>query len=289
MEFTSILYPVLVFAGLGLLLGLILGYANDKFKVEVDERIPQVREALPGANCGGCGYAGCDAYAEAVVQGLAKPNLCTPGGDASSSKIGEIMGLKVEAGEAKVAYVRCKGTCEVAKEKYDYEGIKDCNQAMVVPGTGAKSCTYGCLGLGSCIKVCNFGALEIKDGVAVVNKEKCVACGACVGACPKGLIDIVPKKALVLVQCNSKAKGKEVMDACSVGCVSCSLCVKSCPKEAIEMVNNLPVIDYSKCVNCGICANKCPKHSIQNNRVVVKKNLEAKKIEHEENTQSSNK
>ncbi|MEG2353097.1 MAG: RnfABCDGE type electron transport complex subunit B [Clostridium sp.] len=277
MEITNILYPVLVFASLGLLLGLILGYANNKFKVEVDDRIPQVREALPGANCGGCGFAGCDAYAEAVVQGLAKANLCTPGGEGCSTKIGNIMGFTVEAGEANVAYVKCKGTCGIAKVKYQYDGIADCNQAMVVPGSGDKLCSDGCLGLGSCIKVCHFDALEIKDGVAVVNKENCVACGACVDICPKGLIEIVPKKALVLIQCNSKSKGKEVMDSCDVGCIACTLCLKACPKDAIEMNNNLPVIDYKKCVNCGICANKCPKNCIENKRVIVKKTIETKK------------
>lgn len=267
MNVKEILFPVLSLGGLGLLFGLLLGYANKKFKVEVDERIPKVRECLPGANCGACGFAGCDAYAEAVVsQGMA-PNLCIPGGSSSSEKISEILGVAVEAeSDPQVAYVKCKGTCDKAKKKAVYDGIQDCNMAVLAPGGGDKACEFGCLGLGSCVKACKFDALEIVDGIAKVNEEKCVACGACTEACPKGIIQLVPKKSKIRIQCNSKAKGKEVMDACTVGCISCGLCAKNCPKEAITMVNNLPVIDYDKCVNCGICANKCPKNCIENLR-----------------------
>ncbi|HAG43558.1 MAG TPA: ferredoxin [Clostridium sp.] len=266
MELKAILYPVLSLGGLGLLFGLLLGYANDKFKVEVDERIPLVRDCLPGANCGGCGFAGCDAYAEAVVSEGVAPNLCSPGGSACAEKISNILGVSLEESDPKVAYVRCKGTCGLAKEKSLYFGIRDCNEAMNVPGNGSKACIDGCLGLGSCVKVCQFDALEIVDGVARIIEDKCVACGACVNACPKGIIGILPKNSKVRVQCNSKAKGKEVIDVCSVGCITCSLCAKNCPKEAIVMENNLPVIDYDKCVNCGICSNKCPKNSIENLR-----------------------
>ena len=271
MEIKEILFPVLSLGGLGLLFGLLLGFANDKFKVEVDERIPKVRECLPGANCGSCGFAGCDAYAEAVVNGEAKPNLCNPGGSSAASNISEILGISVEMGDPVVAYVHCNGTCNNAKTKSIYYGVKDCNMAMNTPGAGNKSCEFGCLGFGSCVKACKFDALEIVDGVAKVNKDNCVACGACVNACPKGIISIVPKETKVLINCNSHSKGKEVMDACSVGCIGCGLCAKNCPKEAITMVNNLPVIDYSKCVNCGICANKCPKHCIENLRKPVNK------------------
>lgn len=271
MEIKEILFPVLSLGGLGLLFGLLLGFANDKFKVEVDERIPKVRECLPGANCGSCGFAGCDAYAEAVVNGEAKPNLCNPGGSSAASNISEILGISVEMGDLVVAYVHCNGTCNNAKTKSIYYGVKDCNMAMNTPGAGNKSCDFGCLGFGSCVKACKFDALEIVDGVAKVNKDNCVACGACVNACPKGIITIVPKETKVLINCNSHSKGKEVMDACSVGCIGCGLCAKNCPKEAITMVNNLPVIDYSKCVNCGICANKCPKHCIENLRKPVNK------------------
>lgn len=270
----DILYPILALGGLGLLFGLVLGYSSKKFAVEVDPKVPLIREALPGANCGGCGYAGCDAYAEAVASGAAAPNCCPIGGAACAENIGSIMGLTVDASEPKVAYVKCQGTCEKAKDKYAYYGLIDCQEAMNVPGAGAKTCEFGCLGYGSCVKACAFDAIDIVDGIAKVNKENCVACGACIKACPKGIIELVPEKQKVFVACNSKAKGLEVKNACSVGCIGCGICAKACPKDAITMVNNLSVIDYSKCVNCGICAQKCPTKAILNFRQPVKPKVE---------------
>lgn len=266
MDMKSLIFPIVSLGGMGLAFGLILGYASKKFKVEVDPKIPLVKDALPGANCGGCGYPGCDAYAEAVVNGDAAPTLCGPGGSSCSEKIAEILGVTVETADPKVAFVKCKGTCDKAKEKYIYYGIKDCRQAVVTPGGGSKACEYGCLGLGSCVEVCKFNALKIVDGVAVVNEKNCVACGACVDICPKGLFDMVPAKSLVRIECNSKSRGKEVKDSCTVGCIGCTLCIKACPKDAMVMENNLPVIDYSKCVNCGLCAMKCPTNAILNLR-----------------------
>ncbi|MBE6044398.1 MAG: Fe-S cluster domain-containing protein [Clostridium thermopalmarium] len=262
----EILYPILSIGGLGLVFGSLLGFASKKFAVPVDERVPLIRECLPGANCGGCGFAGCDAYAEAVASGNAAPNCCPIGGAPVAAKIGEVMGIKVEASEPKMAYVKCQGTCEKAKDSYKYYGLEDCQQAMNVPGSGAKSCSYGCLGYGSCVKACQFDAIDIVDGVAKVNKDNCVACGACVTACPKGIIELVPQKQKVFVTCNSKDKGLDVKNSCSVGCIACTLCVKACPKEAITMVDNLSVIDYSKCVNCGLCEKKCPTKAILNFR-----------------------
>ncbi|MEG2935813.1 MAG: RnfABCDGE type electron transport complex subunit B [Clostridium sp.] len=271
MELQSLVAPVVSLGGLGLVFGALLGYANSKFKVEVDERIPLVRDCLPGANCGGCGFAGCDAYAEAVVMGTAPTNKCAPGGGACVSKISEILGVEASVGEPMTAFVRCKGTPDVAKEKYNYIGILDCNHAAVAPGGGSKTCGNGCLGLGSCVKACEFDAIHIVNGVAVVDEKKCVACSACTAVCPKEIIHLVPKKTKVRIECNNKEKGKEVMSACDVGCIGCGICMKNCPKDAIEIVNNIPVFDYSKCVNCGICANKCPKNSIINLRKPVLK------------------
>ncbi|GAA0779388.1 Fe-S cluster domain-containing protein [Clostridium subterminale] len=272
MDLSNLVAPVVSLGGLGLVFGALLGYASNKFKVEVDERIPLVRECLPGANCGGCGFAGCDAYAEAVVMGTAPTNKCSPGGAEAVTKISSILGVEASTTEPMVAFVRCKGTPDVAREKYNYIGILDCNQASVAPGGGSKTCEFGCLGLGSCVKACEFGALSIVNGVASIDDEKCVACGACISACPKTLIHLVPKKSKVRIDCNNKSKGKEVMDACDVGCIGCGICMKNCPKDAIEIINNIPVFDYNKCVNCGICANKCPKNSILNlKKPVLKK------------------
>lgn len=258
MDINNLIYPVISIGGMGLVFGVVLGYANKKFHVPVDPKIPIVREALPSANCGACGFAGCDAYAAAVVEGDTPLNLCSVGGASVAEKIGEIMGVSVETANPQVAFVKCKGTCTVAKEKYDYDGIKDCRQAVIAPGGGPKACADGCLGFASCVRACEFNALHIIDGVAVVYKDNCVACGACIEVCPKNLIEFVPATQEVLIECNSKSKGKTVKDNCGVGCIACGMCARVCPSEAIVMVNNLPVIDFEKCTQCGLCATKCP-------------------------------
>ena len=258
MDINNLIYPVISLGGMGLVFGVVLGYANKKFHVPVNPQIPLVREALPSANCGACGYAGCDAYAAAVVEEGAAPNLCTPGGTSTATAIGEILGVSVETANRQVAFVKCKGTCSVAKEKYEYDGIMDCRQAIIAPGGGPKACIDGCMGFASCVRSCEFNALHIIDGVAVVYKDNCVACGACIKVCPKDLIEFVPASQEVLIECNSKSKGKSVKDNCEVGCIACTMCVRACPEQAIVMVNNLATIDFDKCTNCGICATKCP-------------------------------
>lgn len=270
MDLSNLVAPVLSLGGLGLVFGCLLGFANKKFSVEVDPKIPQVRECLPGANCGGCGFAGCDAYAEAIVNGEAKPNRCNAGGAVAAEKIAKVLGVEVETSDPICAHVKCNGTCSACKEKFEYYGALDCRQAALTPGGGSKACQFGCLGLGSCVSVCQFGAIKIVDGVAKIDDNKCVACGACKETCPKGLIDFVPVKSKVRIDCSNKEKGKDVMTVCEAGCIGCGLCAKNCPKEAITMEGNLPVFDYSKCVGCGICANKCPKHAIENLRKVNK-------------------
>lgn len=260
---TTFIFSVVLLAVLGILIGILLGVAGKFFAVETDERVTQVRECLPGNNCGGCGYPGCDGLAEAIVAGDAKVNGCPVGGAAVASRIGEILG--VEAGETvrKVAYVKCAGTCEAASNKYNYFGEKDCRRAVMVPGRGDKACSYGCLGLGSCVEACQFGALSIRDGIAVVDKELCVACGKCVDTCPNNVISLIPYTSSYAVQCNSKDKGKEVMSVCQAGCIGCSLCVKQCEFDAVKVENNIAVIDAEKCQGCGKCAEKCPKKIIQ--------------------------
>ena len=258
----SIVYAVLVLGVMGLLFGLILAFASKIFAVEVDERIPAVQECLPGANCGGCGYPGCAGLATAIVEGKAPVNGCPVGGAAAAEKIAAVLGVEVTESEKMVAHVHCSGTCGVAKDRAVYEGIEDCLGAIRV-ANGFKDCAFGCLGLGTCAKACPFGAISVVDGVAKVDETKCTACSKCVAACPKHIISLVPDKNKVRVDCASKAKGKEVMDACSVGCIGCGLCEKTCKLDAIHMEGNIPVIDYTKCKGCQMCAKACPRHIIE--------------------------
>ena len=259
---TGIIAAAVVVGLVGIILGFFLGVSGEKFKVEVDPKEEAIGEVLPGNNCGGCGYAGCSGLAAAIAKGEAPVNQCPVGGDEVAAKVGEIMGVAAEAGDNKVAFVKCAGTCEKAKSDYEYTGIEDCGAMAFVPGGGPKSCNYGCLGYGSCVKACPFDAIHVVDGVAVVDKDKCKACGKCIAACPKGLIEFVPYDAKYMVQCNSKDKGKDVMAACSVGCIGCGICAKNCPLEAVTVENNIAHIDQDKCKGCGTCAEKCPKKII---------------------------
>lgn len=257
----QIIYAVLIVGITGLVFGIILALASVIFAVKKDERIDQISEILPGANCGACGYAGCSGYADAIVNNGAGVNLCSVGKAPVANKIAEIMGTNAGDVIEMTAKVLCNGTCENAQEKYIYKGAADCRVAMRLGG-GAKACTYGCLGLGTCASVCDFGAISIVDGIAKVDDEKCTGCGKCKNVCPKNVIAIVPKEKKVHVLCNNKDKGALVNKYCGVGCIGCKICEKNCPVEAILVTDNLAVIDYDKCIGCGICAEKCPKKVI---------------------------
>ncbi len=263
MNIGAIITAAAIVGGVGIIIGLILGVASNIFKVEVDERVEKVRAELPGNNCGGCGYAGCDALAQAIVNGEAPVNQCPVGGAPVGEKIAAIMGVEAGNAEKKVAFVKCNGTCDKVVLQYNYAGIEDCADITgAVPGAGDIACSYGCLGSGSCVRACQFDAIHIRDGVAVVDKEKCMGCGACAAVCPRHLIDMVPYSAEHLVRCSSHAKGADVRKVCEAGCIACTLCTKQCESDAIHMDNNLAVIDYDKCINCGKCAAKCPQKVI---------------------------
>ena len=257
----EILYPTLAVGGLGLAFGAILAYASIVFKVQEDERIEKISGILPGANCGGCGYAGCSAMAKAIVNDGAPISSCNLMTEAKLKEISAIMGVSAGKIEKKKAYVVCHGNCNAAGEKYEYYGLDDCNAAVNL-GNGPKKCEYGCMGLGSCVKVCKFGAMSIKDGIAVVDSDKCTGCGACANICPKKVIDMLPYEQNIVVACKSNDKGVVVKDNCTAGCIGCMMCVKKCEHDAIKVKNFLAKIDYSKCVECGECAKACPKKII---------------------------
>ncbi len=261
MDFVGIVLATLVVGGIGLLIGLLLGVAGKKFAVEVDEKEVAVREALPGNNCGGCGYPGCDGLAAAIAKGEAPADGCPVGGAAAAQVISEIMGVEVSS-VRKYAHVRCVGTCDATSHRYVYHGSQSCLEASFVTGGGSKSCTYGCLGFGECAAVCDFGAISIVDGVAVINPDKCVACGKCVKTCPRHIIELVPETAGSVVNCVSKDAGRFMKDTCKAGCIGCGICQKNCPVGAITVTDFVAAIDYEKCTNCGICREKCPKKVI---------------------------
>ncbi len=262
MNFTAIIIAGVIVGLVGIILGLFLGISGEKLKVEVDPREEAILEVLPGNNCGGCGYAGCSGLAAAIAKGEAPVNQCPVGGAPVGAKVGEIMGVAAEEGAKKVAFVKCAGTCDKAKEDYAYSGLSDCAALAFVPNGGPKSCNFGCLGGGSCVKACPFDAIHVIDGVAKVDPKACKACGKCVATCPKHLIELVPYDAPHLVQCSNKNKGKDVIQACSVGCIACHLCEKNCEQDAIHVIDNVAYIDQDKCNGCGTCAEKCPKKII---------------------------
>lgn len=251
-----ILIACAVIGAISIIIGIVLGIMSEKFKIEEDPREHEIRELLAGSNCGGCGYAGCDAYAHAIVHEGADPTLCAPCHE--KSKIGAIMGLDLKDTEKMVAFVRCSGDCKNTVDNYLYSEGKDCRIAYSAPGHGPKKCVYGCCGLGTCAQVCPYDAIRVIDGLAHVDRTKCHACGVCVSVCPNRLIEIIPARAPYVVACSSHSKGKEVKAACSAGCIGCGMCMRVCEQGAITLDRNLAKIDYSKCIGCGKCAEKCP-------------------------------
>jgi electron transport complex protein RnfB len=244
------------------LFGAILAVASRIFVVHRDPRVEHVLELLPGANCGACGFPGCQGLAEAIVKEEASANACPPGGAEAVRNIAGLLGT--DAGEvvSRIAMVHCGGGLSNSEQRLAYDGIHDCRAAMLIGGS-PKACIFGCLGLGTCRDVCPFDAVVIDDEELVhIDPKKCTGCGNCVDACPVNIISLFPAHMKVHIRCSSHDKGAAAKKLCKVACIACQLCVKKCPSDAIRMEDNLAVIDYSKCTNCGICAAVCPTHAI---------------------------
>ena len=261
---TTIIYAAIAIGGLGIAAALALGVAARVFYVEVDPLVVQIEEALPGANCGGCGYVGCQEYAQAVAGEEAPMTLCGPGGTGCAQKIAAIMGKEIKETWPFKAVVHCAAKRDQRLQQQPYFGEQSCAAANLVPGV--QGCTYGCLGLGDCFDVCEYGAIDMIEGLAVINPDKCTGCKACVSACPRGIITMVPFKtqAVMIVACSNKDKGPIVKEVCSVGCIGCSACAK--PSEGLmTMVDNLPVVDYDKydaATDLSASIKKCPRESL---------------------------
>lgn len=259
-----ILITAVTIGVIGLVCGIILSVSAKFLAVHEDPRIGEIDELLPGANCGGCGYAGCADYAKAIIIDGAAINLCAPGGADTLEALGKCTGQEAVAGEKMVAVVMCGGDNTKAPRKFQYNGIIDCAAAAAVGG-GDKICSYGCLGYGSCLRVCPVSAIELVNDIAVVHPELCISCGACVSACPRDIISMVPATASIHVLCNSKDKGPVVKKACEVGCIGCRMCVKL-GGETFVMDGFLASRDYSIEVADEVIVEKCPGKCIVNTK-----------------------
>ena len=245
----------------------ILYVVGQKFKIEEDPRIEEVQESLPGANCGGCGFPGCASFAAACVKAETLDNLfCPVGGQATMDHVADILGQKAPVAVKKIAVVRCSGTCESRPRTNLYDGVSNCTIASALYG-GDTGCSFGCLGLGDCVEACTFDAIHInpKTMLPEVVEDKCTACGACVKACPKGIIELRkqgPKSRRIYVSCVNEDKGGVARKSCEVACIGCTKCQQVCPFDAITIENNLAFINDDKCRLCRKCVAVCPTNSI---------------------------
>lgn len=259
---------IIILFGLGLLASVVLAVASRVFYIKEDPRVEAVLEVLPGANCGGCGFAGCEGYAAAVVNDPKIPaNSCCAGGAQTSIAVGELTGKTVSEAEPLMSLRRCDKVAGNVALRYQYQGMPSCAAAAMLRG-GVDNCQYSCLGFGDCVQVCPFGAMRIEDGVVRVNANLCTGCGACTGACPRGVLELVPKRARVAVFCNSHDKLRAVSDVCDVGCIACGKCVRTCPAKALSMKDNRIAVDQRLCLSygdeCGqACIAACPRHILR--------------------------
>lgn len=259
-----IVNSVLALLGVGAIAAIILAIASQLLKVEENPLVELAAECLPGANCGGCGFAGCDAYAAAVVLNPDVPaGLCVVAGAETAAKLGEISGKTAEAGEPVVSFRRCSRPEGNVQKRYDYVGMGTCESAAMLEG-GPLMCAWACIGLGDCVRACPFDAMYLENGVVEVIASKCVSCGHCITACPRDILQLIPRRARVASFCATHDKLKAVSDVCEVGCINCSKCVKACPAKAVSVTDNRIEIDHQACLEYGTacgeaCVNACPR------------------------------
>lgn len=256
---------VLTISIIGLTCALSLAYASKKFAVKIDNRVEMVISALPGANCGACGFASCVSLAETTVKaadnGIKLP-ICAQSGEEAIHEIEDIVGVKIPFKEKRISTVLCSGGSK-CQDIYNYIGVEDCWESLALNDRGDKACEYGCLGYGSCAKVCPFGAITInKERLPIIDKSLCTGCGTCIKICPRNLLRLADVSEYFSVACSSKDRGKDVSKKCEIGCIACRRCEKVCPEDAIHVIDNLAVIDPEKCTGCRNCAEKCPRNVI---------------------------
>jgi len=286
-----ILYTILTVSTIGVLAAVILYFAAQKFKVFEDPRIDEVEEALPSANCGGCGFPGCRAFAEACVKTDDLDSMnCPVGGNDTMKSVAGILGKTVAEKAPRVAVVRCHGTCALRPRTNDYDGVTNCTIEHNLYG-GDTGCTFGCLGHGECVDACDFEAIYMDEEtkLPVVIDDACTACGACVEACPKDIIELRKKNKKdrkIFVSCVNKDKGALAKKNCEVACIGCSKCFKECKFDAIKIENFLAFIDSDKCVLCRKCVAVCPTNAIHEINFPAKKVRKAPVKKTVENTEN---
>lgn len=262
MDLTSLIIPISILGGLGLIFGIGLGIASKMFAVDKDPHFDEILELLPGANCGGCGYPGCEGLAEAVCRKEANITSCGIMKEENAKKASKILGIEIIKLKERHARVLCSGGRGISRDEFDYDGLPDCRSVNKIYG-GQKKCKYACLGFGTCIDVCPFNAISINEnGVARIETSMCTGCGMCVDICPRKCIVVEDEENRYYAACRNTDKGKAVISVCSAGCIACAKCAKECEAGAISMQNNLPVFDHDKCTNCSKCVEICPTHVI---------------------------